>query len=227
MPPEISEAELKELKAAKEERDALKKAGDDAKAAADKKAAEDAEAARKKKEEEDKGDPLRKKVEDEKNAKEKEQATSKQVEQALAFNMAVDKFVEDHKDLLPGEVPELLKAANKETYDTAADKAKAIKSAVVQSFFAVKENYEALITSQKSKLDDFLKLTKTGKESKADEIYENVFEPALDTMKRLKKAEEVGKANRGFASGGKAEDEYKNRLVERSKKTYLRSTKGA
>ncbi len=180
----------------------------------------------KKEEPKPEGDPLRDKVEAERKAKEEGQASTKRIESALKFNLGIANFVKDNGDLLPSEIPEILKVADKENYDSAIQKANAVKVSFIQSFFSVKDHTEALTASQKVQLDDFLKLTKNGKEEKAEAIYENLFEPALETIKKVKKAEELGKARTGFASGTKVEDAYKARLMNSSKKTYL-GEKGA
>ncbi len=169
---------------------------------------------------------MRDKVRRDKEEADKKSGELKGIEKSLSFNMSVQKFVTDNVDALPSEFPDLLKAAEKEKYDSAAEKASAIQAAFVQGFFAVESHLELLTTSQKTTLADYLKLTKNAKEQKASEIYENLFEPALETLKKVKKAEELGKARSGFASGSKVEDGYKARLMAASRKAYL-NEKGA
>ena len=66
-----------------------------------------------------------------------------------------------------------------------------------------------------------MKLTKNGKEEKAAHVYDNIFEPTIALVKRIKKAEEVGKSRSGFASSTKAEDAYKEKLVNLNQKAHL------
>lgn len=146
---------------------------------------------------------------------------TKKIESALSFNIKLKDFAELNKEILPSEIENILATAEKENYDSATTKANAIKSAVIQSFFSIQDNLNILTESQKKNLDDYLKLTKNGKEEKADFIYENLFEPALETLKRVKKAEEVGKAKAGLGVSNKAEDVYKAKLIEGSQKQYL------
>lgn len=205
MTPEQRTGAISKFTAGKEAAD---KAAKDAKDKADKEAADKAA--------KDKGgEDLREKVRKEKESTDAKAGEIKGIEKALSFNMSVEKFVKDNTDVLPSEIPELLKAAEKEKYDSAAEKASAIRSAFVQSFFAVQAHVDLLTASQKTTLDDYLKLTKNGKEQKASEVYENLFEPALETLKKVKKAEELGKARSGFASSSKVEDGYKQRLMAR------------
>jgi len=147
---------------------------------------------------------------------------TKTLEGALQFNMHVESLVKDNEDILPSQISDILKTAGKEKYDSAIEKANALKSAIVQSFFAIESNKEALTSSQKTKLEDYLKLTKTGKEDEAGNMYENLFEPALQTLKKLKKAEELGKQRSGFSTGNKVENDYKERLMNGSKKVHLK-----
>lgn len=177
-------------------------------------------------EEDDEEDDLRKKAAKGKQSNEDKIAETRSIEGALKFNLGVTDFVKTHADLLPSNIQEILRVAEKETYDSAIEKAGALKAAFIQEFFEVKDNVDALTASQKVQLADYLKLTKTGKESKAASIYENIFEPALETLKKVKKAEELGKARSGFATGNAVQDGYKERLMNNAKKTHL-GEKGA
>lgn len=179
---------------------------------------------KKKDDEDDEG--LRGKARKTRQAEEDKKNETKQLESALKFNLSVPEFVKGNKDLLPNEFQEILSTAEKERYDSALDKANALRAAFIQAFFSVEANKNALTTNQKSTLEDFLKLTRDGRESKAEGIYENVFEPALETLKKIKKAEEVGKSRSGFASGGTVENDYKARLIKNSRKAHL-GEKGA
>lgn len=146
---------------------------------------------------------------------------TKLIESALGFNMGVDEFIKTNNDLLPNEVADIVKLAHKETYDDAQAKANSLKASIIQSYFSVQDNVNALTPSQKSALDDYLKLTKSGKEQKAAEVYENIFEPALQMARRLKKAEEVGRSRQGYAISSEKNTAYKDKLVQISRRTHL------
>lgn len=169
---------------------------------------------------EEEEDDLRKKVQKEKEDDEKKKKETKSIEDVLRFNLSVDSYVKDNKDVLPEEFENILKMAEKETYDSAEDKAKAIKASFIQAFFSVQANVELLTTAQKAQLDDYLKLTKNGKEDAASQLYQNLFEPAIEMVKKLKKAEELKLARSGFHPGSKSEDAYKNKLIELGKKRF-------
>jgi hypothetical protein len=157
---------------------------------------------------------------------EKEKAKLKGIESAMRFNLSIGDFVKANADVLPSDVEKVIKEAEKENYDSAVERARALKVPIIKAFFDVQANLELLTDTQKTQLGDYQKLTKAGREERADYIYENLLEPALGTMKKLKKAEEVGRARSGLAPGGKAEEDYRNRLVEGSRKFYL-GDKGA
>jgi len=176
-------------------------------------------------EDEDEGEGkegLREKARKEREENERRGAETKNVEKALKFNFSIEEFVKTNTDLLPSEIPEILKAAQRETYDSEVEKASAIKTGVVQSFFEVQANLDLLTTNQKKAWEDYGKLTVSGKEKRVSEIYENLFEPALETLRKVKKAEDVGKARGGLASSNsKAEDAYKNKLIAGARKAHL------
>jgi hypothetical protein len=151
---------------------------------------------------------------------------TKKIENALRFNLGVSDYVKNNKDLLPDDIEGILKVAEKENYDTANAKANAVKVGMISSFFSVQANVDALTSAQKVQLEDFLKLTKTGKEEKAEYIFENLFEPAIETFKKVRKAEELAKASQGYGGGSSVETAYKERLMKQARTIHLRE-KGA
>jgi hypothetical protein len=146
----------------------------------------------------------------------KEHGKIKRLESSISFNMRSADFLKSNEALLPKEVSDIFATADKETYADATEKADAIKAGLIQAFFAVQSNVDLLTAGQKSTLDDYLKLTKTGKQEKAQQIYDMVFEPAFETLKRVKKAEAL---RSGHGDGG--DDAYKKRLMSGSRKHYL------
>lgn len=216
MPPEIDEKELAELKAAREERDALKKAAEEAK---NKKTDPDPK-------DEDEGDDeddkdLLDKVRNKKQKASNEKDDISKIESAVEFNHGVASFVKENSDLLPEEISDLIEEAQKEKYDKPTQKATALKLAIIKSYFEIQDNVDGLTKGQKKHLDDFEKLTKTGKEDRADYIFENIFEPAFEGRKKVKKAEELNRANSGFYKGNDAEEAYKKRMIQNSRQQFL------
>jgi len=164
---------------------------------------------------------LRIKVRKDQETQEEKGKQTREIERALGFNMRMHSFASDNKDLLPAEVGAIIAQADKETYDNATAKASAVKSAIIQSYFSVEGNMDALTPAQRVTLDDYLKLTKTAKEAKAADIYENIFEPALETIRKIKKAEEVGRSRGAFGADSKGTTAYKDKLVALARKTHL------
>lgn len=150
--------------------------------------------------------------------KAKAEAESKALESALRFSMGAADWLKNNESLLPKNVAGILAAAEKEKYESAIQKDKAIKSGVIQAFFEVQSNLDLLTTSLKTELEDFMKLTKDGKEKEAQRIYNFVFEPAFETLKKIKKAEAL---NKGHAPTTDAQEAYKQKLVKAGKKHYL------
>lgn len=221
--PEISDDELKQfndMKAAsakdKADKEAKEKADNEAKSKSEKEAKD-------KKEREDQD--LRSKVKTDEDAAASKASERKALEKAIKFNMSTESFAKDHADLLPSEVPAILKKAESETYDTDSDKAADLRIAIVEAFFAVQANLDLLTVGQKASFDEFKKLSKNGKKEKSEAIYENIFEPSLETLKKVKKAEELGKSRAGLAVSTKADEAYKEKLMAGSRKAYLKSSK--
>lgn len=166
-------------------------------------------------------DGLNEKARKEREAAEKEAASTKEIERALGFNLGIDQFVKTNESLLPTDIASIVKLAHKENYANATAKAGALKAAIIQSYFGVQANVDALTAGQKRTLDEYLKLTKDRKEQNAPDIYENVFEPALETIRKVKKAEEVGRSRAGFANPSDADAAYKAKMVKHSQAAHL------
>ena len=161
---------------------------------------------------------LREKARKQKEIEDKSKSDHQALEAALKFSMNSETFLKQNAALLPKDITDIFKAADKENYGSAVEKANAIKASLVQSFFSQQANMDLLTPGLRSTLEDYLKLTKNGKQEKAQQIYDTVFEPAFEMLRRVKKAEALSK---GHGAGGPGEDAYKAKLMNGSKKHYL------
>lgn len=173
----------------------------------------------------DQGDDLAAKAKKEADLKAQKKTDSKALESALNFSIGAANWLKENATLLPKDITEIFAQAEKETYDDAVEKASAIKSAIIQSFFKVQENLDLLTNAQKVTLEDWLKLTKNGKEEKAQSIYDVVFEPTFEMLRRVKKAQQVSQS--GQRQNDDAEEKYKQKLISGSLKHYTGVTKNA
>lgn len=160
---------------------------------------------------------LRDKAKDLRDKDDKEKLNTRALESALKFQLNSENWLKQNATLLPKDVPDIFKAAEKENYDSALEKDSAIKAGIVKSFFSVQSNLDLLTPGLKTILDDYLKLTNNGKLEKAQHIYDTIFEPTFDTLKRVKRAEAL---NKGYAPGS-TDDAYKQKLMKLSKKHFL------
>jgi hypothetical protein len=178
---------------------------------------------KKKDDEDDQADDedLSQKAKKQSESKQKESENTKALESAIVFTTTSKEWVKTNASLLPKDVQSIFDVADKETYDNSIQKASAIKSGVVQQFFKVQDNLDLLTNSQKIALEDWLKLTKNGKEEKAQQIFDNIFEPTFEMLKRIKRAEQVNKS--GQRSGDDAETAYKQKLMQSSRKHFMGS----
>ncbi len=170
-------------------------------------------------ENDDEGDDLATKAKKASDEKAKKGSDSKALESALRFTMGSAEWLKTNASLLPKDVEGIFAAAEKESYDDAVQKASAVKSGLIQTFFKVQENLDLLTGAQKTALEDWQKLTKNGKEEKAQAVFDNIFEPTFEMLKRIKKAAQVNKG--GQREGDDAENAYKQKLMNSSKKHYL------
>lgn len=157
--------------------------------------------------------------------KAKKDSDSKSIETALTFTLKSDNFLKENESILPSDASEIFKAAESEKYDSPVQKANAIKAGLIKSFFSVQANIDTLTSSQKTSLEDYLKLSKNGKEEKAQQVFENILEPALELSKRMKKAEELQRARNGFGTSSDQAKAYKEKLLTLAKKRFFKAAK--
>ena len=143
---------------------------------------------------------------------------TKRLEAAIKFNLGAKDWVKSNASLLPKDVDGIFVEAEKEKYDSAVEKDSAIKSALVQSFFSQQANMDLLTPSQKSAIEEFLKLTKNGKQEKAQQVYDSIFEPTFEMLKRLEKAKQLRMD--GHANSTDADQAYKDKMMKLSRKHY-------
>ena len=151
--------------------------------------------------------------------KDKKNSDRKALENALRFSHNSSEWLKQNESILPKDIAEIFAQAEKENYDDAVEKDAAIKAGILQSFFSVQSNLDLLTPGLKTNLQEYLALTKSGKQSKAPEIYNAIFEPAFEMLRREKRAAALQK---GFGNASGSEDAYKNKLVDLSKKHYLK-----
>lgn len=160
---------------------------------------------------------LNEKAREQREADEKKSGDTKALEAALRFDMGRADFLKSHASFLPKDVTDIFAAADKESYGSPVEKDQAVKAGMIQSFFAVQANADLLTPGQKSQLEDYLKLTKNGKQEKASTVYSMIFEPALEMLKRTKKAEAL---NKGHGSSTDVEKAYKDKLMNLSQQHF-------
>ncbi len=165
---------------------------------------------------------LNDKVKMEQEERSKRDGDSKTLESALTFNLTSAEFLKNNEAILPKDVSDILKIANQEKYESAIHKANATKAAIIQSFFSQQSNADLLTPTQQTTLADYLKLTKNGKEDKAQLIYDNLFEPAIGSLKRVKKAEELYRSKQGFSSTTDTDQAYKEKMIKLAERKFFR-----
>lgn len=162
------------------------------------------------------------KVRKDQEERDKKATDAKTLEAALRFEMSADQWAKDNEKLLPKSVAGILDQAKKETYANAIEKTNDIKVGVVSEFFTQQANVELLTESQKNALAEFKALTKNDKQAQVQAFWSQVFEPTFETLKKIKKAEALAK---GHATPGNAEQAFQQKMINVSRKHYLKERK--
>lgn len=164
------------------------------------------------------------KVEAERKSKEKTTSDTQKLEKALKFTIQSGDWVKTNASLLPKNIEGIFAQAEKENFATATEKADAIKVGIVSEFFSIQSNLDFLTETQKINLEDFKKLTKNDKQERVQSIYDTVFEPTFEMLKRVKKAEQLSK---GLGDSTDSETAYKEKMKAISRKHYLGEKRNA
>lgn len=164
-------------------------------------------------------DDLAKKAALQREADEKRAVEEKRLESSINFLVGAPEWVKTNASLLPKTVQGILDAAEKENYGSKVEKANAIKVGIISEFFSVQANVDNLTAAQKIALEDFKKLTKDKKQEQAQQIFDQIFEPAFEGLKKVKRAEQVAK---GFKDETSTEKSYHDRLVKGARQHFLR-----
>ena len=150
---------------------------------------------------------------------ERRQAETKGLEAAVAFNHGIKEWAKTNAVLLPKSIDSIIAAADKETYDSAVQKSNAIKEALVSEFFAQQSNLDLLTQTQKNALEEFKKLTKNSKQERVQTLFDTVFEPTFESLKRERKASQV---RQGLGDPSNMETAHEAKMKAISQKRYFK-----
>lgn len=152
---------------------------------------------------------------------EEERQMASQLEAAVTFNAGSKEFLKTNEALFSKEIADIFSAAEKEKYESVVEKANSIKAAVLKSFFALQSNVDLLTPAHKVAIADYLKLTVEARKERAHEVFTNVFEPAVEILRKAKKVEEVSKAQGVGGASDKSDSAYLEKLTKISKQHYM------
>lgn len=166
-----------------------------------------------------KDDSLADRARKDREAKDKAAADTKTLEKAIVFTKDAPAWAKENEAILPKNIADIFAQAEKKNYGTSVEKAAEMKLALVSEFFAIKENLDLLTEGQKSALADFNALTETVKRERVQGIFETVFEPTFENIKRVRKAAQL---NKGGANPTSSESAFEKKMQGYSKKLYLK-----
>lgn len=161
---------------------------------------------------------LAEKARKEREKNEQSATDTKKLAAAIEFDLKHKDWLKANEALLPKSIPSIFEMANKEVYSNAIEKDCAIKVGLISEFFAQQANVDLLTAAQKLALEDFQKLTKTVKQERAQNLYDSLFEPTFEMLKKLEKAKQL---NAGSKNQTDSETAYKQKLIDGSRKHYL------
>lgn len=163
-------------------------------------------------------DDLAAKAAKEREENEKKARHEKDLESAIKFTSQSKDWVKNNASLLPKNFESIIEQAEKEKYGSAIEKSNAVKAAFITEFFGVQANLDQLTASQKVALEDFKNLTKDKRHERAQQVFDSILEPTIESMKKEARARQVGK---GYADQSTGEQAYRDRRIKEARKQFL------
>ncbi|MDR2426833.1 MAG: hypothetical protein LBD46_06635 [Endomicrobium sp.] len=143
-----------------------------------------------------------------------------QLERAVEFNYKIETFAKENKEIVGDEVINIIELSKGRNYDTGIEKANELRSAILNKYFSVQSNIDALRTeSFKKKATEFLALTQIKRNELSDEYWE-LFELSVENIRRDKKQAELVKAENGIETND-FQKKYKEKLAEQANEYYF------
>lgn len=133
-----------------------------------------------------------------------------ELERAMGFNMSIEKFAEDFKNILPSSAKSIVETAKNKEYDSSIAKANDIRKALLDAYLEVQANIDGLPESMRSKANTYKALTEDAKLAKSGSFWE-IVEIGAEMAKARAKANAISKAN-GNANGGD-ESAFRSRFL--------------
>ena len=156
---------------------------------------------------------LEQQEEENRKQKEKIDAENKKIEDAVKFNLSVEKFVKDNLEIIGEEIKSIIELAGQRTYPNSIEKANELRASILNKFFGTQANVDALTTEAfKNKALEFLKLTQIKRTEDAGKYWE-LFELAVENIKKEKKHAELLKGKDGKDTDAKG-SEYEKKFFD-------------
>ncbi|MDR3112764.1 MAG: hypothetical protein LBU09_00125 [Endomicrobium sp.] len=140
---------------------------------------------------------LEEQEEENRKQREKIDAESKKIENAVEFNLKIGTFVKDNLEIVGEKIKGIIELASQRTYPNGIEKANELRASILNAFFSEQANIDALpMDSFKNKALEFLKLTQI-KRTEDSAKYWELFELAVENIKKEKKHAELLKGKDG------------------------------
>ena len=142
-------------------------------------------------------DEAKKNMADESNKKE----AQTDIEKAVGFNMKIEQFAENFKNILPSSAKSIVETAKNKEYDSAIAKANDIRKAILDAYLEIQANVDGLPESMRAKANAYKALTEDAKLAKSSSFWE-IVEIGAEMAKAKARASAISKANGSGNDGG-------------------------
>lgn len=143
-------------------------------------------------------------------------AEKKSIEHAVRFNLSIEKYIEENKDVLPPECAKIVEASKDKKFSSEVLKANEIRKGIMNLFLSKAENVDCLPPSQKELVAEYKSLT-TDEQEKQSAKFWNLVEVGVNNRVLMRRAEQFGKTANAGGAGDYRTDYEKRFLDNRSK----------
>lgn len=156
-------------------------------------------------------DDVVKKLREEEDKKNLHQKQTEVLQKAIKFNLSIPAYLDAKKDLLTPISKKIFEEINNKSFTDEAEKSKHFQKNIIDDFFSLKENVDAIPETYKDRITYYKSLAEDEKYKRAEEFWD-ILKLTVETKELIKKQEEIKKANGGFVEKNDVKNNYDSKV---------------
>ena len=168
-------------------------------------------------------DDVVKKLREEEDKKNKQLKQTEVLQKSIKFNLSLPAYLDGKKDLMTPISKKIFDEINTKTYNDESEKTKHFQKNIIDDFFSLQENVNAIPETYKDRITFYKSLAEDEKYKRAEEFWD-ILTLTVETKELMKKQEEIKKANGGFIEKNDVKNNYDAKVFA-MKENYTKEKK--